>query len=233
MVRKNSVRAIPEPAPSWLVTDEQLAAARVAADEAAAKLAEAGRVDVGESQWAERYETALATARIAAGRLESLEHMRTAQLEQARQRAAAVQAATPQLKIMESELTASRDRVSSAAVGHLAALAALDAEVARHNELVQLHRGRLAEFGLAADIDASEGVTGRGLRLGGTEYTPVPADGVAANAVRQVFEYTGSRGLLSQLGRYRWRPGDVEQRPDGLVMPTLPSTAGAPLRKVS
>jgi len=224
MVRKNTVTRNLS-APGWLVTDEQIADARQASDEAAEQLAEAGRIDVSAPQWASRYETALSAANVAAGRLDSLLHLQQAQAEQASKRAALVAEAMPELGTIGGRLTASRDQVAAAAAAHLRALVALDEEVRHHNDLLQVERGRIAGLGLAAEHGEPEGTIGRGVRLDGRDWLPVPADGVAANAVRQVFAYTGSRGLLSQLGRYRWRPGDVENRRDGLVMPVLPSAA--------
>ena len=72
----------------------------------------------------------------------------------------------------------------------------------------------------------AEGVLdGPGLRAGGTDWTPVPARGVVAHALRQVFGRK-ARCTAGEVGKYRWRPHEVEHRADGLKVPTL-ADAGA------
>ena len=54
----------------------------------------------------------------------------------------------------------------------------------------------------------------------------MPAAGLVAHGLRQVFSAAGPLHPLADLGRYAWRPHEVEARPDGLKVPTL-ADAGA------
>ena len=73
----------------------------------------------------------------------------------------------------------------------------------------------------------AEGVLdGPGLRAGGTDWTPVPAAGVVAHGLRQVFGPAGALHPLAEVSRYAWRPHEVEARADDLKVPTL-ADAGA------
>ena len=55
---------------------------------------------------------------------------------------------------------------------------------------------------------------------------PVPAAGVVAHALRQVFGRESPLHPLAEVGQYTWRPHEVEARADGLKVPTL-ADAGA------
>ncbi len=66
----------------------------------------------------------------------------------------------------------------------------------------------------------------RGLRAGGVDWIPVPGDGLAAHALRQVFGPHGPGHPLAELGKCRWRPFEVEARGDGLAVPTLKDVGG-------
>ncbi len=117
---------------------------------------------------------------------------------------------------------------------HLKALAALTVAAEAHNARLAQARARLAELGLRVRDELADGgaehdegiLDGPGLRAGGTDWTPVPAGGVAAHALRLVFAGAGWQHPLADAGKYAWRSFEVEQRPDRLKVPTL-KDAGA------
>ena len=195
---------------------------------------EAERGDPLAPSWPAEYESAAAAVRAASRRVEALEQLRAAQLERDGQRAAAVKSAQKDLAGMATVLSASRDQVAAAAAEHLRSLAALASAAAEHNARLAEARSSVAELGLRVrdDLDGDgaehdEGVLdGPGLRAGGTDWTPVPAAGVVAQGLRQVFGPAGALHPLAEAGKYTWRPHEVEARPDGLKVPTL-ADAGA------
>jgi hypothetical protein len=68
---------------------------------------------------------------------------------------------------------------------------------------------------------------GGGLRADGTDWTPIPPGGVEAHAVRLVFAGYGPHHQLAALGKYQWRPHEVEARADGLRVPSLKDAGAA------
>ena len=52
-------------------------------------------------------------------------------------------------------------------------------------------------------------------------WVPVPEGGVEAHALRLVFSRLGPLHPLAQAGKHVFRPFEVEQRADGLRVPTL------------
>ena len=54
----------------------------------------------------------------------------------------------------------------------------------------------------------------------------MPAAGVVAHGLRQVFGAAGPLHPLAEVGRFTWRAHEVEARADGLKVPTL-ADAGA------
>jgi methylmalonyl-CoA mutase cobalamin-binding subunit len=192
---------------------DQLARAREVAAEAAARLAGLER-NVTSDTWAAEYEAAATAARLTARRVQALETARAAELEEAGQRAAAAEAARPEIEQMAARLASSRDEIAAAAAEHLRVLAALADRAGEHNTLLAAFRYRLAELGLAGNLDND-------LLAGGVTWTPVPADGLAVHALLQVFPPSGPQHPLSRVSAHSWLPEQVEQRPDGLQMPTL------------
>jgi hypothetical protein len=175
----------------------------------------------------QEYDGAAAAVRGAERRLEALTSLRSAQVARSGQREAAVKSAAGDLTSMTKGLAASRDAVAAAAGEHLRTLAQLVNAAEAHNALVTKSRDRLAALGLSVRDDLvdvaggqehPEGTADVGLRAGGVDWIPVPAQGVVDHAVRQVF-----RDPLTQQGRFRWRPHETDQRADGLALPTLAS----------
>jgi hypothetical protein len=147
-----------------------------------------------------------------------------------------VKAAAGDLKSMSVSLAVSRDAVAAAANEHLRTLAALAVAAEGHNALLATSRARPAELGLAVrddlvDVDDgqehAEGALERGLRAGGVDWIPVDAAGLTAHAARQVFASYGPLHPLAEVGKYTWRPFEVEQRADGLKVPALTSAVPA------
>jgi hypothetical protein len=211
------------------VTEGALAEARGKLTAAQARLAEAERADPSAPGWDGEYEAASAALRAAERRVAALEMLRAAQAERGGKRAAAVKAAG--LEGIAADLAASRDQVAAAAVAHLAALAALASAARKHNSLLARHRAALAAAGIATRddlVDADHGqehpegtIDGGGLVAAGIVWTPVPAPGVAAHALRLVFDTAvGFRGPFAFM-RGWWRAHEVESRPDGLKVPSL------------
>jgi len=211
------------------VTDQLLDEARIRADAAAARLREAEHADPARPGWDAEYEAATAAARSTSRRVEALERLRAAQVERGGKREAAVKAAAGDLKSLASGLAVTRDTVAAAAAAHLKSLAALAAAAEAHNARLAQGRARLAGLGLRVRDELldegqehAEGVLdGPGLRAGGTDWTPVPAAGVAAHALRLVFAGFGPLHPLAQVGKYAWRSFEVEGRPDELRVPSL------------
>ena len=216
------------------VTDQLLTEARGLAEAAAARLREAEHADPSAPGWGTAYESAAAAVRATSRRVEALEQLRAAQVERGGQRAAAVKAAAADLKAIEAGLSASRDKVAAAAARHLKATAELATAAEAHNALLADGRARLASAGLQvrdplADGGAehAEGVLdGPGLRAGGVDWIPVPGAGIVAHGLREVFGGESPLHPLAEVGRYTWRPHEVERRADGLKVPTL-ADAGA------
>ena len=214
------------------VDDRALDEARTRTESAAARLRAAERGDPLAPGWDTEYEVASASAKAAFRRLEALEAARAAQLERDGKRADAAKAAQKDIAAIEAALTASRDQVGALAAEHLRQLAALAAAAEGHNALLAQSRARLAELGLRVRDDLvdehaehDEGVLdGPGLRAGGVDWTPVPAAGVVAHSLREVFGAAGPLHPLAEVGKYAWRPHEVEARPDGLRVPTLADT---------
>lgn len=221
MVRKNNNSA----RSATVVPDALLDEARNRAEAAAARLRDADPLAPG---WDDQYAAAAAAARAADRRLAAVEALRAAQVERGGQRAKAAAAAKVELDAMAAALGASRDQVAAAAAEHLRALAGLAGTTAEHNALLARSRARLAELGLrtrddlvAAPAEHDEGVldSGQGLRAGGVNWTAIPAPGIAAHALREVFT-DGFRGAF-QATRFDYRAHEVERRPDGLAVPEL------------
>ena len=216
------------------VTDPVLTEARARAALATARLQGAEHADPAAPGWAAEYEAASAAVRATSRRVEALEQLRAAQVERGGQRAAAVKSSAKDLAGMAASLAASRDQVAAAAAEHLRALAALASAAAEHNARLAEARAKLAATGLRVHDDLvddgqehAEGILdGPGLRAGGTDFTVIPAGGIVAHALRQVFAGEGPMHPLAQAGRYTWRAHEVEGRADGLVVPTL-AGAGA------
>jgi hypothetical protein len=212
------------PSPT-LVTDALLAEARTRADAAAARVRAAERADPARPGWDSEYAAATSAATATQRRVDALAALRAAQLERSGKRDAAVKAAD--LDAMAAALAASRDQVAAATADHLRSLAAVASAVDAHNKLLATGRARLAELGLAArddlvDIEAGqehpEGTIDRGVRAGGRDWTAIPAPGLVAHALLQVFGCF--RGPFASM-RHAWPPHQVESRPDGLNVPTL------------
>lgn len=220
--------------PVTLVTDKVLAGARAAAEAAARRLREAEGSNPSLPGWDSEYEAAAAAVRATERRVAALESLRAAQVERGGQRDAAAKGAAGELKEITAGLAASRDEVAAAAAGHLRALAALSSAAEAHNGLLARYRARLAELGLRVRDDLvdegqehAEGVLeGPGLRAGGVAWTPVPAPGVAAHALRLVFGGDFRGPFVAT--RHAWRAHEVWSRPDGLKVPSL-KDAGATL----
>ena len=210
-----------------LVTEDMLLGAKQRVDEAHSQLEAAEQADPSAPGWDEQYTTALGALRGAERRAEVLSAVRASQLERSGKRADTVTGAKKELSAIAAALAVSRDQVAAAAAAHLQALAALSAAAAAHNEGLAAGRARLAGMGLAARDDLlaegaehPEGTIDRGVRVGGIDWTPVPAAGVAAHALRQVLDAVpGFRGPFAAT-KYTWRPHEVESRPDGLKVPT-------------
>jgi hypothetical protein len=222
--------------PSSLVTDAVLEAARARKQAAADRLREAEQADPSLRGWDQEYDAALTAHRSAERRLEALERLRAAQVERGGLRDAAVKSADKDLKAIASGLAASRDRVAAAAQQHLQALAALASAVGDHNRLLAEGRAKVAAFGLQVRDDLvdeheehPEGILDRAaLRAGGTDWTPVPAGGLEAHAMRLVFGGYSAVHPLAQVGRYQWRPHELGARPDGLRVPQLADAGPVP-----
>src|SRR5215472_10314790 len=97
-----------------------------------------------------------------------------------------------------------------------------------HNKALAAAQARLSELGLRVrddllpeDAEHGEGVLERGVRADGTDWIPVDPAGVLAHALRLVFASYGRGHLMADIGRYRWRPHEVEARADGLKVPAL------------
>ena len=216
------------PAKSTTVTDGQLAEARAKAEAASAHCREVERGDPLKPGWDAEFLAAETAVKATARGVEALEALRAAQLERSGVRAAAVKAAGPDLKASASALAASRDTIAAAAAEHLRAFAGLVAAAEAHNAALAGFRSQLAAKGLRVKDELvdegqehEQGAMDAGLRAGGTDWTPVPAAGVAAFALRQVFGAESPLHPLAQVGRFTWRAHDVEARPDGLRLPTL------------
>lgn len=231
-------RYLKESAPT--ATDDMLEQARARAEAASARLREAERADPAAAAWESEYEAAAAAVRATSRRVEALESLRAAQTERGGKRATAVKSAAKDLAAMAATLGASRDRVAAAAGEHLRAAAALTSVVAEHNALLAESRARLAELGLRVHDDLvddgaehAEGILdGPGLRAGGIDWTPVPSGGIVAHGLRQVFGAETRLHPLAEVGKFTWRPHEVERRADGLNVPTL-ADAGAVAAEVA
>ena len=132
---------------------------------------------------------------------------------------------------MVASLTASRDKIADAAAGHLATLAALATAAHEHNTALGRCRARLAGLGLAIGADVEQGALADGIVAGGITWTPVPADGLAASVLRQVFGGVTPRHPFNAVQEHAWLPSQLTQRPDGLRPPTL-AAAGASVPEV-
>jgi hypothetical protein len=109
------------------------------------------------------------------------------------------------------------------ALGHCGALASVPDHASRP---VDAQRARV-EVDLADGAEHDEGVLdGPGLRAESTDWTPAPAAGIVGHSLRQVFGAAGPLHPLAEVGKYAWRPHEVEARADGLKVPT-PTDAGA------
>ena len=169
------------------------------------RLAEVERSDPSDPGWAEKYELSARAMQAADHHQAAVEAQRAAQLEQAARHAAAAEAAKPEIAAMNDTLAASRDQVIAAAAAHLAALATPATLADEHNNALASYRARLGELGLAPDAG----------------WVPVPADGFAAVALRQVFPAAGPLHPLSRVSPDSWLPHELSARPDGLRPPTL------------
>jgi hypothetical protein len=215
-----------------LVTEATVAAAQARLDGARGRLREAEGADPASQGWDGEFDAASAAVRAAERRLEALTSLRAAQVERSGRRAETVKSSAKELASIAAGLAASRDAVAAAAAENLRGLANLATVTAAHNERLASGRGRLAELGLATvddllDIDRGEehpeGTLGRtGVRVSGTDWTPVEARALADSARLQVF-----KDRETQAGRFRWRPHELGQRPDGLAVPTLAGIGAA------
>jgi hypothetical protein len=210
-----------------LVTDDLLDAARERVASTAARLRAAEGADPGAADWDEEYEISSGAARAAERRLAALESLRARQVERGGQRDATLKAAAADLETIASQLAASRDQVAAAAAAHLKALSAVASAVAAHNRLLAASRAQVASLGLQVRDDLldegsehPEGTLDRGVRVGGTDWIPIPPGGVEAHAARQVFASYGPLHPLAGVGK-RWRSFEVEARADGLAVPSL------------
>lgn len=232
MARKyvNPNRSVPS------VTDVALATARTRVKAAADRLREAEQADPTMPGWDAEYDAALTALRAAERRAEALERLRAAQIERGGKREDAVKAAAGDLAAIASGLAASRDQLGAAAAAHLKALAALASATAAHNQLLAEGRARIAAAGLQVRDDLvdegqehAEGVFDRaGLRAGGVDWTPVLAGSLEAHALRLVFGGYHPSHPLQAIGKYQWRPHEVQARPDGLRVPVLKDAGTVP-----
>lgn len=212
------------------VTDQLLDEARERAEVAAARMREVEHADPSRDSWAAEYEAAAAAARATSRRVEGLERLRAAQIERSGKRDATAKAAAGDLKSIAAGLAATRDAIAAAAAEHLKSLAALAVATEAHNARLAQGRARIAELGLRVHDDLADGgaehgegiIDTQGLRAEGTDWTPVPAGGVTAHALRQVFAAAGPGHPLAAISKYGpWRSFEVETRADGLKVPTL------------
>ncbi len=232
MVRKHNYAS----RPASPVSENLLNEARARLQAAEQRLTRAEHADPAAPGWGGEYAAAAAAVGQARRHVEAVEQLQAAQVERAGIRAKAAAAAAGELDQMAAALTASRDQVSAAAAAHVRALAELVEAAAKHNALLGQHRARLAGLGLRVRDDLldesqehAEGVLEQGLRAGGTDWTPVPADGLAAHALSLVFtEAEGWNHPLAATFRHRWRPHEVGTRPDGLAVPGLAEVNGMP-----
>jgi hypothetical protein len=214
-----------------LVSEATLAEAQTRLDGARERLRAVEEADPSSLGWDSAYDGAASAVRAAERRLEALASLRAAQVERSGKRADAVKAAGKELEGIAKGLAASRDAVASAAAEHLRALAGLAMAVDAHNGKLAAGRARLAALGLAVrddlvDTDRGEehpeGTLDRGLRAGATDWTPVEARALADHARLQVF-----KDPATQAARFRLRPYEVDQRADGLALPSLASIGAA------
>jgi hypothetical protein len=211
-----------------LVTESTLAGAQVRVDRARERLQAAESADPLAPGWDGEYDAASAAVRAAERRLEALTSLRAAQVERGGKRDAAVKASGKELEGIAAGLRASRDQIAAAAAEHLRALAGLAMAVDAHNGKLAAGRARLAALGLAVRDDLvdegqehAEGTLDRGVRAGATDWIPVDAGGVTAHALRQVFASYGPLHPLAEVGKYTYRPHEVQARADGLRVPSL------------
>lgn len=145
------------------------------------------------------------------------------------QRAAVVESITGDLDAAQARLEASRDKLAALLGEHMAALAALLTAIAEHDYAIRDAHDLLAARDLKAGPGRREGsigdpYTGHGARIAGTDFTPVVAEAVVAHAVRQLFARAHGPGSpLGRLLEHHYRPSQVEERPDGLVLPGIPA----------
>jgi hypothetical protein len=215
-----------------LVTESTLGEAQTRVDRARTRLRDAESADPALPGWDGEYDAASAAVRAAERRVEALTSLRAAQVERSGRRAETVKSSENELASIAAGLAASRDAVAAAAAENLRGLAGLAVAAAAHNEKLAAGRARLAELGLATrddllDIDRGEehpeGTLGRsGVRVSGVDWTVIEARAVADHARLQVF-----RDRETQAGRFRWRPYELGQRPDGLKVPTLASVGAS------
>jgi len=212
------------------VTDEQLEQARERAQITQENLREASTADPLEPGWDSRYQAAQDAHRMTARRLEALESLRAAQIERTGARSDLVTNSARLFKEVSDSLTSSRDAISAAAQEHMDSTAKLVLAVNEHNANLKSAHDQFAGMGLRVrddliedGADHDEGChDSQGVRVSGTDWTPVPADGVAAHALTRVFAVTdGPYNTFVRLGLL-WRDYQVTARCDHLEMPDVP-----------
>jgi hypothetical protein len=144
------------------------------------------------------------------------------------QQAAAVEAIRGDLAAIAAMLAGRRDKLS-ATLAELATVlaevfedaAAVNAAVADAHQLLDGIPARRAD-GTGSIGDPFGGF---GARIDGVAWLPVPVDGIVAHVVRAIASQAlGTGHPLGRLLEHHFRPAEVEDRPDGLRMPPVPST---------
>jgi hypothetical protein len=163
-----------------------------------------------------------AAVRAAERRVTALEALLAERMARSGKRAEVAKAAGGDLKSMATSLAASRDQVAAAWAELLRVLGQLAVLADAHNQALASARDRLASLGLATQDDLvpdgehAEGTLPAGVRAEGTDWTPIPALGLADHAMQAVFT-----DRTVQAGRFRWRAHEVTARADQLKVPSL------------
>jgi hypothetical protein len=226
-----------------IVTDRLLAAAGDRLDAARVTLREVEQADPTQSSWDGQYDAAASAVRACERRVAALTDLRAAQLERGGKRDQVVQESAGELSQMAAGLGSSRDALAAALAEHLPALAAVVTAADAHNRGLAAAAARMGELGLrvrddlvdeAAGQEHAEGLLDyavrRGVRCGGVDWIPVDPAGVVAHALREAFASYGRGHPMADMGRYAYRPFEVEARADGLAVPVLKDPPPGPKR---
>jgi hypothetical protein len=141
---------------------------------------------------------------------------------------AAVEASRGDLGAIAATLAGRRDKLSATLAELATVLAEVFEDTAAVNAAVadahQLLDGIPARRGDATG-SIGDPFGGFGARIDGVAWLPVPVDGIVAHVVRGIASQAlGTGQPLARLLEHRFRPAQVEDRPDGLRMPAIPSS---------